>query len=216
MHVYNYRIFDRYNKPVASLAVLADEDANWRPNEFRNSLFGCEAGIRFPVVKLLDFEQQEAALETNTNPFAKIVLSHLKVQKTQGDPADRKVWKLRVVRGLYKQGLSSKDVRELYRLIDWLMVLPEPLANLFIDDVTKIEEENRMPFITSAERVGLRRGLREGIQSSLESRFGTEGLTLMPDIENIHSEDLLRAILKALGSAMTLEEVRRLTTAGIP
>ena len=25
MYVYNYRIFDRYNKPVASLAVLADE-----------------------------------------------------------------------------------------------------------------------------------------------------------------------------------------------
>ena len=73
-----------------------------------------------------------------------------------------------------------------------------------------------MPFITTPERVGLRRGLREGIQSVLELRFGLEGLKLMPDIENIHSEDQLRAILKTLNSAMNLEEVRRLTTSGNP
>ena len=45
MYVYNYRIFDRYNKAVASLAVLADDDPAWRPTEFRQSLFGCETGI---------------------------------------------------------------------------------------------------------------------------------------------------------------------------
>ena len=31
MFVYNYRIFDRYEKPVASLAVLADEHKKWKP-----------------------------------------------------------------------------------------------------------------------------------------------------------------------------------------
>jgi hypothetical protein len=40
MYVYNYRIFDRYNKPVASLAVLAGDDPNWRLAEFRESVFG--------------------------------------------------------------------------------------------------------------------------------------------------------------------------------
>jgi hypothetical protein len=100
--------------------------------------------------------------------------------------------------------------------IYWLMVLPEPLAASFNEDVTKIEEENRMPFITTPERVGLRRGLREGIQLGLESRFGTEGVKLMPAIENIHNDDQLRAILKALNSAMNLEEVRRLTTSDNP
>src|ERR1700730_14468790 len=70
MYVYNYRIFDRYNKPVASLAVLADDDPNWRPTEYRSSLFGCEAGIRFPAVKLLDFAEHEAMLEASPNPFA--------------------------------------------------------------------------------------------------------------------------------------------------
>ena len=71
MYVYNYRVFDRYNRPVASLAVLADDDPDWRPTEFRRSLFGCEAGIRFPPVKLLDFAAHEAVLEASANPVRK-------------------------------------------------------------------------------------------------------------------------------------------------
>src|SRR5260221_12091158 len=31
MYVYRYRISDKYNRPVVSLAVLADEDASCRP-----------------------------------------------------------------------------------------------------------------------------------------------------------------------------------------
>jgi hypothetical protein len=65
-HVYNYRIFDRYNRAVASLAVLADDDPDWRPTEFRSRLFGCDTGIGFPSVKLLDFAAHEVVLEANT------------------------------------------------------------------------------------------------------------------------------------------------------
>jgi hypothetical protein len=31
MYVYNYRLFDRHDRRVASLAVLADDDPSWRP-----------------------------------------------------------------------------------------------------------------------------------------------------------------------------------------
>src|SRR6266542_2509464 len=65
MYVYHYRIFDRYNKPVASLAVLADDDPKWRPCEYRHELFGCEEAFRFPTAKLLDFD--EAQLEASGN-----------------------------------------------------------------------------------------------------------------------------------------------------
>ena len=75
MYVYNYRVFDRYNRPVASLAVLADDEPTWRPSEFRNSLFGCEAGIRFPFVKLLDFAAHEAELEASAAAAGRRVLA---------------------------------------------------------------------------------------------------------------------------------------------
>jgi hypothetical protein len=29
MYIYNYRIYDRYKKPVVSLAILADEKEAW-------------------------------------------------------------------------------------------------------------------------------------------------------------------------------------------
>jgi hypothetical protein len=210
MYVYNYRIFDRYNRSVASLAVLADDDPNWRPSEFRQDLFGCETAIRFPTAKLLDFAASEAELEASQNPFSKVVLAHLKTMQTQGDPASRHAWKVRLVRGLYERGLSAKDVRELFRVIDWLMELPEPFPDLFWHDIQKIQEEKRMPFISTPERVGERRGLRTGIESVLRIRFGSEGLKLMPEINRVYGEEKLKAILQALETATTPDEVRRL------
>jgi hypothetical protein len=215
MYVYNYRVFDRYNRPVASLAVLADDDPNWRPGEFRNRLFGCEVGIRFPQVKLLDFAAHEAVLEASENPFAQVLLAHLKARETRGNPADRQAWKLRLVRGLYERGLSAKDVRELFRLVDWLMELPPALEDRFWQDLAKIQEERRMPFVTTPERVGRRAGIRLGIESLLRVRFGEDGLRLMPEIQAIHEEDQLLAILKALETAASPDEVRRLWSPGV-
>ncbi|HZV04644.1 MAG TPA: hypothetical protein VE999_06115 [Gemmataceae bacterium] len=216
MYVYNYRIFDRYNRPVASLAVLADDDANWRPTDFHNSLFGCESGIRFPAVKLLDFMAHEAMLEASTNPFAQMVLAHLKARETRGDAASRHDWKVRLVRNLYERGFSPKDVRELFRLIDWLMILPPALAGLFRQELNKMQEERRMPYVTSIERLARREGQREGIESLLRVRFGEEGLKLMPEIQEIHEEETLRAILKALETAASLDEIRRIWSPGSP
>src|SRR5947209_11173617 len=34
MHVYNYRLFDRYHREVISLAILAADDFEWRPSSY--------------------------------------------------------------------------------------------------------------------------------------------------------------------------------------
>ncbi len=216
MYVYNYRVFDRYNRPVASLAVLADDDPAWRPTEFRSSLFGCEAGLRFPAVKLLDWAAHEAVLAASTNPFAPVVLAHLKARQTHGDPAGRNAWKMRLVRGLYERGFSPKDVRELFRVIDWLMELPPALAHVFRQELDIIQEERRMPFVTSIERLARGDGVRLGIESLLRVRFGEEGLKLMPEIREVYEEEKLLAILKALETAASPDEVRRLWSPGTP
>ena len=41
MYVYHYRLFDRYRRRVASLAILGDERPKWRPDSF-----GYELGLR--------------------------------------------------------------------------------------------------------------------------------------------------------------------------
>lgn len=54
MFVYSYRIHDRYRRAVVSLAVLCDDDPNWRPDRFEHGAWGGVTGTRFLTVKLLD------------------------------------------------------------------------------------------------------------------------------------------------------------------
>lgn len=53
MYVYNYRCYDRFRKPVMSVAVLGDTQRSWRPDHFGYDLWGSQAGLRFVPVKLL-------------------------------------------------------------------------------------------------------------------------------------------------------------------
>jgi hypothetical protein len=122
------------------------------------------------------------------------------------------VWKLRLIRGLYERGLESNDIRRLFRVLDWLMDLPLPWTEVFWQDVERIQEEQRMPFISTPERVGEWRGLRKGIEAVLRVRFGAEGLKLMPEIEKVYGEEKLRAVLAALETAVRPEDVRSVWT----
>ena len=61
------------------------------------------------------------------------------------------------MRGLYERGFAADEVRELFRLIDWMMELPPPLDDLFWQEMDRLEEERRVPYVTSVERIGYRR-----------------------------------------------------------
>ncbi len=69
MFVYYYRIYDRYRRSVASLAVLGDDNASWRPNQFERELFDCQVSFRFPVVKLLEFKQAVVSFSSQPQSF---------------------------------------------------------------------------------------------------------------------------------------------------
>jgi hypothetical protein len=73
------------------------------------------------------------------------VPAQLKVQETRGDPEERRRWKLRLLKGLYDRGLSAEQVRELFRLLDWMVQLPEDLQERFQAELFRFEEERRMP-----------------------------------------------------------------------
>ena len=157
--IYNYRIYDKYRRNVVSLVVLGDENTAWRPSEFRLGLFGCEHRFTFPTVKLLDLAQTPETLTNNTNPFAVIVSAHLQANQTRKNQQERFRNKLSLTRRLYQQGFSRQDLLNLYRFIDWVMGLPPSLEQDFLETIRQFEEENRMPYVTNAERFGLKQGL---------------------------------------------------------
>jgi hypothetical protein len=209
MYVYNYRIFDRYGREVISLALLADDDAKWRPSYFGYGRWGFQVGMEFPVRKLLDWAPHWQALEADPNPFAVVVLAHLKTLETRDNLVDRRAWKVRLVKGLYERGLTAVDVRRLFRFIDWVMDLPKALDRQFWDEIHKYEEEKKMPFMTTPERLGRIDGLLEGIEFGLKLKFGEAGLRLLPEIKELEDVEKLRAVLRAMETAASPEELRR-------
>jgi len=145
MYVYNYRLYDRYRRRVVSLAVLGDERANWRPARFGYELWGCEVGLRFPTVKLLDYRARWTELEASRNPFAVVVMAHLKALETQADPAARKTAKWQLLRRLYERGDGRADILNLFRFIDWVLGLPEELEEALWHEIIAYEEAKHMP-----------------------------------------------------------------------
>jgi hypothetical protein len=162
MFTYYNRLRDRFDESIVSLAVLADTDPNWRPQTFRDSLWGCEVQFTFPIVKLLDYGQQWQTLEQSTNPFATVVMAHLKTQETQGNPVLRRDTKLILAKALFQRGYPRETVLRLLGFIDWLLALPSALEDSFWQEIIAIQEENPMPYVLSIERMALARGREEG------------------------------------------------------
>jgi Putative transposase, YhgA-like len=214
MFTYNYRIYDRYKRSVASLAVLGDERSNWRPNQFGYNLFGCTIEFTFPIVKLLDYQQRQSELEASRNPLATVVMAHLKAMETRNDRIERKQQKLVLVRRLYEQGLRREDVINLFGFIDWMMTLPAQLEEEFWQEYRDFEESLSMQYITSVERFGIEKGkleaLLKGIALGLKLKFGKSGQDLFPEIESIQDVSLLEAILEGIDTASTVSQLRQI------
>jgi hypothetical protein len=119
--------------------------------------------LDFPVVKLLDYRSRPD-LERDPNPFAILTLSHLKAQETAQDPAQRYVWKLRLIKSLYQRGHDRAAILELFRFIDWLLQLPEGLEQQLWTELQTYEENTAMPYVTSLERIGIQKGFQQGHQ----------------------------------------------------
>jgi hypothetical protein len=86
MFTYNIRIFDRFAQPAISLAILCDADPTWRPSQYQVNLPQTQTTFNFGIVKLLDYQQNWAMLESSRNPFATVVMAHLKNQATTRNP----------------------------------------------------------------------------------------------------------------------------------
>ena len=202
MFVYHYRILDRYQKKAVSLGVLSDPEPGFRPHQFISECFGCRIDFTFPIAKVLDYGKNWAELEQSNNPFAVVVMAHLKAQEIR-DGLERKEWKLRLIRMLYERGFKRKDILELFRFIDWLLILPPELETEFFLDLQKIEEENKMEFITSVERIGIEKGViigvEKGVGIGIEKGF-EKGVGI--GIEKGFEKGLEQGMLQSLRSAL--------------
>jgi hypothetical protein len=209
MYVYNYRIYDKFRFPVVSLAVLTDESHTWHPTSFGYKRWGFRLEMEFPVAKLLSYNDV-AALENNPNPFAIVVLAHLKTLETRHAPRERFEWKWHVTMALYERGYKKQDVIHLFLFIDWIMTLPNELKKSFSQRVFAYEEERKMRFISSIEELGMEKGMlanaREMVAEVIATRFSQIPENILKAISTIEDQNILKELHKKAVLTRSLEQ----------
>ena len=158
MFTYNYRIFDRYNLPVGSFAVLADDRPNWQPDSFGYEVGGSRHYLEFPIAKLLRYANQIDLLLASDNPFALVTAAHLQTRATRGKNSERYQVKYKLMRALLRKGWPSDKIRPLLKVLDWMLHLPEELDKQLWQDIQEAEGEAAMAYVTSIERIGIEKG----------------------------------------------------------
>jgi hypothetical protein len=173
-------------------------------SELRHALLGTKVSLKFSVVKVLDYRGRWEELERSNNPFAIVVMAYLRMFETRRDPRKRLEWKLILTRMLYDRGYSERDVVDLFRFLDWLMFLPDDLQHEYRDELERFEEERKMPYVTTIERMGIEKGREQGVQQgSAEIVVGLLQMRL-----GVLDEKTLLAV-----RALTFERIRELSVA---
>ncbi|MBF2014506.1 MAG: hypothetical protein IGS23_04685 [Rivularia sp. T60_A2020_040] len=150
--------------------------------------------------QFLEFFFYEAYVEIAENPFGLVVMAHLKTKATSQNPESRLQWKLRLVRSLFTRGYSREQIIGLFRFIDWIMFLPQELANSFQVELRNDGEVNRMRYVTSIERLAKEEGVienaRESVVENLLTRFEEVPTQVVEAINKIDDVTVLKSLLR--------------------
>lgn len=168
MLTYNYRGIDAYDLPVFCIALLLDDDPNWRPSGCKIGYAGSFIEVHYHTVKALDYLPRKTELEQMDNPFVIMLLAQLHTIESKKDPTLRMHLKVDLIRKLYQKDMKETDIRNLLSLIDWTMALPDYLMAEYLNTIKSIEEEINMTYISSAERFGFQQGIQQGIRQGHE------------------------------------------------
>ncbi len=117
-------------------------------------------------------------------------------------------------KSLYQRGYSRQDILELFRLIDWMMSLPESIESQFKQEIRNFEEDVKMPYVTSFERLARQEGIlqkgREVVIEVLEVRFEELPSDLIEKINQIEDLELLTTLHRqgiTIGSLAEFQEL---------
>ena len=164
MLFYHAALVRRFRQPVMSLAILADPDPKWRPNELTSGIDGGGTRFEFPICKLLDFT--DAELESDPNPVNLVILAERLTRRHRNDPVARREGKLRLFLRmavmLTSKGYGEEQQQVLTRVLDWSIPLPEDEERIFLEQLRQQEGDSPMTYLTTFERHARREGLEQG------------------------------------------------------
>ena len=202
---YHYHIERRHRCRVITFVILGDLSPSWRPGRFSSDVPPLGMSLGYLSLKLIDLEVKLESPRFRGNPVAMVVRAHLAALRTRHDLEARYTQRVALVRRLYEEGFSQKDVVFIHGLIDRLMILPRPLMIRFKQELFTIEKDKNMPYVDTLTRMSREEGslaqARESVIEALEIRFGEVSTDLR---ERITALDNLRTLKAQLRRAITV------------
>jgi hypothetical protein len=201
MFIYFYRAYDKMvekNIPMISVAILADDNPKYRPDEYCFSLFGFEMRMKIPVVKILDYKLKKElreSLESTTNPMSMIVKAQLKSHEVKKADNDTKFEVTKeLIRQCYQHGYSREDTHLVMNFFDWVIRLPESYKERLKEVIRKIEEEFKMEYIPlweqDARKEGEKKGKEETAKNLLKMGIDIDRISKATGLKKIEIEKL--------------------------
>jgi hypothetical protein len=211
---YHYHIERRHRCRVITFVILGDLSPSWRPGRFSSDVPPLGMSLGYMSLKLIDLEVKLETPRFRGNPVAMVVRAHLAALRTRHDLEARYTQRVALVRRLYEEGFSQKDVVFIHGLIDRLMILPRPLMIRFRQELFTIEKDKNMPYVDTLTRMSLQEGREEGslaqaresVIEALEIRFGEVSTDLR---ERITALDNLRTLKAQHRRAITVPSLEQ-------
>ena len=72
------------------------------------------------------------------------------------------------MRLLYERNWSKSRILGFFAVLDWMMRLPEELETELWHDIESIEGERKVKYVTSVERLAIKRGIEQGLEQGLQ------------------------------------------------
>nr|WP_253257799.1 hypothetical protein [Microcystis aeruginosa] len=160
-------------------------------------------------------------METSSNPFAIIVMAHLKTKATTGKLPEREQWKWKLIRGLYEKEFEREQIIKLFEIIDNMMTLSPELQSSLESKIKQFEEERTMPLMSNMELRGIEQGKeigkeigalqksRDAIKTVLTVRFGEISSEIEEIIGKMTNPTILEELLKLAATANSLAEFKQ-------
>lgn len=208
MFIYFYRIYDKFRQKIVSVAVFSDPEREFKPDRFSYNFFGCSLEFRYRVYKILEYSDEE--LEKSENPFALVVLAAKRNLESRKDEEKRFAFKRELMRLLLGKGYDRKKVIQIFRFLDGVLALPDEMKEQLIYEEFHREEVKGMPYITSWERIAMRKGMlenaREMVLEVLEEQFGEVPEDVRKAVVAIENKDELKTLCRQAVRVSSLGE----------
>jgi len=190
MFEYYYRIRDRWHVPVCAFVLYTNENTAFQPIFFEERHHKTRLLYEFPVFTLVGKVEQD--LEVPKNPFSLVMkVAHKALQKKQRTDNKQLIWKMELVRELYKAGYAREKIQYILTFIRLYVRFAKPDKEVVLEKDIEIFTKPPKPMgiieavLAEARRIGEEEGKAEGkaegeAKGKKEDAFGMfdEGLSL--------------------------------------